>query len=145
LLNDSEPEVALSPLQPPPAAQEVAFVLDHVSVLEPPELTLVGLALRETVGAGSLAGVPPGLSPLAGGGFPDGSLFEDEPANSAVHPVISRAQSNPARSGSEYSCFMSELPGTDEPLSTASIIGGTREGVAGKPMVASAITTSGGI
>jgi hypothetical protein len=37
--------------------QFVALALDHVSVVEPPELTLIGLAERTTVGAaGALTG-----------------------------------------------------------------------------------------
>src|SRR3989344_4009113 len=46
------PEVALVPFQPPLAVQDVALVEDQVKVLEPPEVTVVGLALSETVGAG---------------------------------------------------------------------------------------------
>jgi hypothetical protein len=44
------PLVALLPLQAPEAVQEVALLEDHVSVELPPLDTLVGLALRETVG-----------------------------------------------------------------------------------------------
>ena len=46
------PLVACAPLQPLVAVQEVALVEDQVRVAEPPEATDVGLAERETVGAG---------------------------------------------------------------------------------------------
>jgi len=48
---DCEPLNPLVPLQPPDAAQDVALVLDQVSVAEPPEFTLLGVALSLTVGA----------------------------------------------------------------------------------------------
>ena len=38
------------PLHTPEAVQVVAFVVDHVSVLEPPMETLVGFAVKLTVG-----------------------------------------------------------------------------------------------
>jgi hypothetical protein len=47
------PFVALVPLQPPEAAQEVAFVELHVSVDMPPLATEVGFAANVTVGAGA--------------------------------------------------------------------------------------------
>jgi hypothetical protein len=50
------PLVAFEPLQPPVATQEVAFVLLHVKVVLPPEVTVVGLAVIVRVGA-----VLPGL------------------------------------------------------------------------------------
>jgi hypothetical protein len=46
------PLVAFEPLQPPVAVHDTAFVVLHVSVAVPPLGTLVGLALRVTVGAG---------------------------------------------------------------------------------------------
>lgn len=46
-----EPEVALLPLQAPEALQEVAFVEPQDRVLLEPEVMVVGLADRETVGA----------------------------------------------------------------------------------------------
>ena len=49
---DSLPEVALAPDQPPEAVQDVAFVEDQVSVDDPPLVTDVGFAARDTVGAG---------------------------------------------------------------------------------------------
>jgi hypothetical protein len=52
LLSDWEPEVALVPDHPPEALHAVAFAVDQVSVLDAPALTVVGLALRDTVGAG---------------------------------------------------------------------------------------------
>ena len=52
----SLPEVGLAPDQPPEAIQLVALVDDQVSVEVPPEATVVGLALKETGGAG-VAGV----------------------------------------------------------------------------------------
>ena len=47
-----EPLVALPPLQPPEAAQEAAFVDDHVRVDAAPLLTVVGLPVSVTVGTG---------------------------------------------------------------------------------------------
>jgi hypothetical protein len=44
------PLSAFEPLQPPEAVQEVALVLDQVSAEEAPDFTLLGLALRVTVG-----------------------------------------------------------------------------------------------
>jgi hypothetical protein len=49
------PDVALVPDQAPEAVQLVAFVDDHVSTEVPPLITLVGLALSETVGCGGAA------------------------------------------------------------------------------------------
>jgi hypothetical protein len=49
---DSEPLVGMLPDQPPVAAQAVALVEDHDRVELPPLVTVAGLALRETVGAG---------------------------------------------------------------------------------------------
>lgn len=48
---DSLPLVPLLPVQSPLAVQDVAFVVDQVSVLLPGETTVLGLALRLTVGA----------------------------------------------------------------------------------------------
>jgi hypothetical protein len=50
LLRSSVPLVALLPLHPPEAVQDVALVLDQVSVEEPPAKTVVGLAEIATVG-----------------------------------------------------------------------------------------------
>ena len=50
---DCEPLGALAPDQAPEAKQVAALRLDQVSVEAPPEVTLLGLALRVTV-----AGVP---------------------------------------------------------------------------------------
>ena len=47
------PLVALVPLQPPEAAQEVALVELHVSIDVPPLATEVGFAVNVTVGAGA--------------------------------------------------------------------------------------------
>jgi hypothetical protein len=47
------------PLHPPEATQVSAFVLDQVSVLLPPAVTLAGCALSCTVGAGVLPSSPP--------------------------------------------------------------------------------------
>ncbi len=47
-----EPAVAIVPVQPPDAVQAVALVDDQVKVELPPLATLVGLALRETLGRG---------------------------------------------------------------------------------------------
>ena len=46
------PAVAFVPVQPPDAAQELAFDDDHVRVLVPPLLTVVGDADNVTTGAG---------------------------------------------------------------------------------------------
>ena len=46
------PLVASLPLQPPEAAQEVAFVDDHVRVDAAPLLTVVGFPVSVTVGTG---------------------------------------------------------------------------------------------
>jgi hypothetical protein len=54
------PLVASAPLQPFDAVQTVALVEDQVSVAEPPEITEVGLAERETVGGGGGAAPNPG-------------------------------------------------------------------------------------
>jgi hypothetical protein len=45
-----EPLIPTAPDQPPDALQEVALVEDQVKVELPPEDTLAGLALKETVG-----------------------------------------------------------------------------------------------
>jgi len=49
-----DPLVASVPLQPPEAVHEVALVDDHVSVEALPLVTVLGDALRVTVGAGFL-------------------------------------------------------------------------------------------
>ena len=49
---DCVPEVALPPLHAPEAVHEVALVLAHVSVELAPETTVVGFAVRVSVGAG---------------------------------------------------------------------------------------------
>lgn len=51
LLCSSLPVVAFAPLQAPEAAHDVAWVLDHVSVVLPPWARLVALAASVTVGA----------------------------------------------------------------------------------------------
>jgi hypothetical protein len=48
----SLPEVALAPDQPSEAVQDVAFVEDHVSVVEPPLVTDLGFAASDTVSGG---------------------------------------------------------------------------------------------
>jgi hypothetical protein len=63
---DSVPIAPLLPVQAPLAVQEVAFVVDQVRVLAPGETTVLGAALRVTVGARvtvtatELSVVPPG-------------------------------------------------------------------------------------
>jgi hypothetical protein len=52
LVSDCVPLVALAPLHPPEAVQEVALVELHVSVELPPLEIDVGLAEMVTVGAG---------------------------------------------------------------------------------------------
>jgi hypothetical protein len=65
------PVVALVPFQPPEAVHEVAFVVLQVSVALAPLVTLVGLAVSMTVGAGggavtlTVAVAAAGLVPLA--------------------------------------------------------------------------------
>lgn len=49
---DCEPLVEWLPDHPPDAVQEVAFVLDHVSMVLLPLTMELGLAARLTVGAG---------------------------------------------------------------------------------------------
>jgi hypothetical protein len=58
---DTDPEVALLPVQAPDAVQLVTFVLDHESVLAPPEAIVVGLAERVMVGTGFGVGVGVGV------------------------------------------------------------------------------------
>jgi hypothetical protein len=64
---DCEPLVASLPDQPPEAVQEVALVDDQVSVALLPLVTVLGAALKVTVGAGEVtetvaawAAEPPG-------------------------------------------------------------------------------------
>jgi hypothetical protein len=47
------PEVDFVPVQPPLAVQLVALVLDQFSVELPPLVTEVGVAVNDTVGAGT--------------------------------------------------------------------------------------------
>ncbi len=51
---DCEPLVASLPDQAPEAVQEVALVLDHVNVELAPLATVLGLAVKLTVGAGGV-------------------------------------------------------------------------------------------
>jgi hypothetical protein len=51
---EAVPLTALAPVQPPEAVQLEAFVEFHVSVEEPPEVTVPGLAEIDTVGTGGL-------------------------------------------------------------------------------------------
>ncbi len=51
---DCEPLAALLPDQPPEAVQAVAFLDDQLNVAEPPLATVLGLALKLTVGAGEV-------------------------------------------------------------------------------------------
>jgi len=103
-LEDSLPEVALEPDQPPEAVHDVAFVEDHVRVDEPPLFTESGLAVRETVGAGVVVTVtvadalwvPPApvqerlnvlvLVSAPEDALPDVALAPDQPPE-AVHDV----------------------------------------------------------
>jgi hypothetical protein len=52
-----EPDIVLLPDQEPLASHDVAFVLDQVNVEDPPDATVAGAALSETVGAGVLVTV----------------------------------------------------------------------------------------
>ena len=49
------PLIALLPVHAPLASQDMALVLDQLSVLLPPELMLVGVAVKLTVGRGATA------------------------------------------------------------------------------------------
>jgi len=51
---DCEPLVALAPDQAPEAVHEVALVAAQVNVDVPPLATVLGLALKLTVGAGAV-------------------------------------------------------------------------------------------
>jgi hypothetical protein len=76
------PPVDCAPLQAPDAVQAVALVEDQVSVEVPPVLTLVGLALNDTVGADA-------------GGVDEGGVLEDPPE---FPPPPQAASSRPAPS-----------------------------------------------
>lgn len=52
---ERDPAVALLPVHAPLAVQLVAPVVDHVRVLEPPEVIVVGAAFNVTVGADAAA------------------------------------------------------------------------------------------
>lgn len=58
------PEVDLVPDQAPEAVQEVALVDDQVNTDVVPVLTVDGLALMETVGAGGGGGAPTTVTPV---------------------------------------------------------------------------------
>jgi hypothetical protein len=51
---DCEPLTALVPDHAPEAVQDVAFVADQVNVELPPLATVLGLAVKFTVGAGEV-------------------------------------------------------------------------------------------
>jgi hypothetical protein len=51
---DCEPLTPLVPDQPPDAEQEVALLDDQVKVAAPPLVTVLGLAVRLTVGVGGV-------------------------------------------------------------------------------------------
>jgi len=51
------PEVALVPVHPPEAVQEVALVEDQVSIEDPPLATDVGIAESDTAGVVGVVGV----------------------------------------------------------------------------------------
>ena len=53
-VTDWEPIVASLPLQAPLAVQEVAWLLDHISVADWPAVIEVGLTDRVTVGIGGV-------------------------------------------------------------------------------------------
>jgi len=50
---DHEPLMAFAPDQPPDAVHEVALLTDHVTVEAVPLATVLGLALKLTVGVGA--------------------------------------------------------------------------------------------
>jgi hypothetical protein len=52
-----EPDIVVLPVQEPLASQDVAFVLDQVSIEDPPDAIVAGAALNATVGAGALVTV----------------------------------------------------------------------------------------
>jgi hypothetical protein len=67
LLSTCEPDVGSDPLQPPLAVQDTVPVDDQVSVVEPPDATGIGFALRVTVGRPDIVVeycVQPEFSPL---------------------------------------------------------------------------------
>jgi len=79
------PLTGSSPDQPPEAVQLLAFVVDHMSCAVPPLLTLVGLALRKTLGvivAGPFGAVGDDPCPVTLVPGPP-SLFSDTPS----HPL----------------------------------------------------------
>src|SRR5262245_20651773 len=81
------PEVALMPDQAPVAVHVEALVEDQVSSVEPPALTVVGAALRETVGAGGVGGgcVPGGC---VEGGCVEGGCVEGGCASGACELAL---------------------------------------------------------
>jgi hypothetical protein len=89
------PPVDCAPLQAPDAVQALALVEDQVSVVVPPAVTLVGLAVSETVGADA-------------GGVDAGGVLEDAPE---CPPPPQAASSRPALSAAPATvrrgnCFM---------------------------------------
>ena len=52
MLTVSAPVTARAPVQAPVAVQDVAFVLDQTKLDDSPRITLLGLALKDTVGGG---------------------------------------------------------------------------------------------
>jgi hypothetical protein len=57
-----EPFTPFAPLHPPLAVHDVALVLFHLRVEEPPEVTNVGSAVMETVGGGFVVTVTVAVS-----------------------------------------------------------------------------------
>src|ERR1051325_4341616 len=81
------PEVALVPDQAPLAVHAEALVEDQASCVEPPALTAVGAALRETVGAGG----------GGGGWLPGGCASRDCEAPLAALPPQARTLNQQSR------------------------------------------------
>jgi hypothetical protein len=79
----SLPLVAFAPVQPPEAVQDVALVLDQVSVDVFPDTTLTGLADSVTVGAGTGAGAE--LPPP-----PQAARTRDKTTGAAKRPMVSK-------------------------------------------------------
>jgi hypothetical protein len=81
------PPVACAPLHAPDAVHAVALVEDQVSVVVPPVVTLVGLALSETVGEDA-GGVDTG-GVDAGGVLGDPPEFPPPPQAASNRPALS--------------------------------------------------------
>ncbi len=108
------PPVDCAPLHAPDAVQVVALVEDQVSVEVPPVVTLVGLALSETVGAEAGGVVEGGVD--AGGVLEDPPEFPPPPQAASSRPALSAAAATIAR-GNRFMVplviFCEKFPGYD--------------------------------